>query len=45
MAVARLLDILEACLWQQGWSPSVLRLDGGTAVGQRQRLVDECPGQ
>lgn len=37
----RLLDILEACLWQQGWSPSVLRLDGATAVGQRQRLVDE----
>eukprot|EP00931_Biecheleriopsis_adriatica_P049344 TRINITY_DN28545_c0_g1_i1.p1 TRINITY_DN28545_c0_g1~~TRINITY_DN28545_c0_g1_i1.p1 ORF type:complete len:972 (-),score=208.89 TRINITY_DN28545_c0_g1_i1:61-2943(-) len=37
----RLLDILEACLWQQGWSPQVLRLDGTTAVGQRQRLVDE----
>jgi len=37
----RLLDILEACLWQQGWSPQVLRLDGGTPPGQRQRLVDE----
>lgn len=37
----RLLDILEACLWQQGWSPAVLRLDGSTAVAQRQRLVDE----
>eukprot|EP00927_Polykrikos_kofoidii_P047419 TRINITY_DN41550_c0_g1_i1.p1 TRINITY_DN41550_c0_g1~~TRINITY_DN41550_c0_g1_i1.p1 ORF type:complete len:1078 (+),score=163.53 TRINITY_DN41550_c0_g1_i1:101-3334(+) len=37
----RLLDILEACLWQQGWSPQVLRLDGGTPPGNRQRLVDE----
>jgi len=37
----RLLDILEACLWQQGWSPQVLRLDGTTPPGQRQRLVDE----
>mmetsp|Transcript_118007 Transcript_118007/g.216254 ORF Transcript_118007/g.216254 Transcript_118007/m.216254 type:complete len:1035 (+) Transcript_118007:158-3262(+) len=37
----RLLDILEACLWQQGWSPQTLRLDGGTPPGQRQRLVDE----
>merc|ERR550532_1951142 len=33
----RLLDILEACLWQQGCSPQVLRLDGSTAPGQRQR--------
>eukprot|EP00928_Gymnodinium_smaydae_P023274 TRINITY_DN19272_c0_g1_i1.p1 TRINITY_DN19272_c0_g1~~TRINITY_DN19272_c0_g1_i1.p1 ORF type:complete len:846 (+),score=184.67 TRINITY_DN19272_c0_g1_i1:163-2538(+) len=37
----QLLDILEACLWQQGWSPQVLRLDGTTAPGMRQRLVDE----
>lgn len=37
----RLLDILEACLWQQGWSPQVLRLDGHTPAGQRQKLVDE----
>jgi len=37
----RLLDVLEACLWQQGWSPQVLRLDGSTPHGQRQRLVDE----
>merc|ERR1712070_1207348 len=37
----RLLDILEACLWQQGWSPQVLRLDGTTPTGQRQRLVDD----
>merc|ERR1712217_40286 len=37
----RLLDILEACLFQQGWSPQVLRLDGGTPSGQRQKLVDE----
>eukprot|EP00747_Dinoflagellata_sp_TGD_P081130 gnl/TRDRNA2_/TRDRNA2_161177_c0_seq1.p1 gnl/TRDRNA2_/TRDRNA2_161177_c0~~gnl/TRDRNA2_/TRDRNA2_161177_c0_seq1.p1 ORF type:complete len:1039 (+),score=163.59 gnl/TRDRNA2_/TRDRNA2_161177_c0_seq1:40-3156(+) len=37
----QLLDILEACLWQQGLSPQVLRLDGGTAHAQRQRLVDE----
>jgi len=37
----RLLDILEACLWQQGSSPQVLRLDGGTPPGQRQKLVDE----
>merc|ERR1712012_468986 len=37
----RLLDILEACLWQQGCSPQVLRLDGTTPTGQRQRLVDE----
>lgn len=37
----RLLDILEACLWQQGWSPQVLRLDGGTPPSHRQKLVDE----
>lgn len=37
----QLLDILEACLWQQGWSPQVLRLDGTTPSGNRQRLVDE----
>jgi hypothetical protein len=37
----RLLDILEACLWQQGLSPQVLRLDGGTPPGHRQKLVDE----
>jgi len=37
----RLLDILEACLWQQGISPQVLRLDGGTPPAQRQKLVDE----
>lgn len=37
----RLLDILEACLWQQGLSPQVLRLDGGTPPSHRQRLVDE----
>jgi len=37
----RLLDILEACLFQQGWSPQVLRLDGGTPAGHRQKLVDE----
>lgn len=37
----RLLDILEACLFQQGWSPQVLRLDGATPQAQRQRLVDE----
>jgi len=37
----RLLDILEACLWQQGWSPEALRLDGTTPHNQRQRLVDE----
>jgi len=37
----RLLDILAACLWQQGCSPEVLRLDGGTPSGHRQRLVDE----
>jgi len=37
----RLLDILDACFWQQGWSPQVLRLDGSTATAQRQRLVDE----
>merc|ERR1712196_64873 len=42
----RLLDIVEACLFNQGWSPRVLRLDGGTPVAQRQRLVDEfqAPG-
>jgi SNF2 family DNA or RNA helicase len=37
----RLLDILEACFWQQGCSPQVLRLDGSTPAAQRQRLVDE----
>lgn len=37
----QLLDMLEACLWQQGWSPQVLRLDGTTPQGQRQKLVDE----
>ncbi|CAE8608213.1 unnamed protein product [Polarella glacialis] len=37
----KLLDILEACFWQQGMSPQVLRLDGTTATGHRQRLVDE----
>lgn len=37
----RLLDILEACLWQQGCSPQVMRLDGTTPTGSRQRLVDE----
>jgi len=28
-------------LWQQGLSPQLLRLDGGTPAGQRHRLVDE----
>lgn len=37
----QLLDMLEACLWQQGYSPQVLRLDGSTPQGQRQKLVDE----
>lgn len=37
----RLLDILEACLFQQGCSPQTLRLDGATPPGQRQRLVDD----
>ncbi|CAK0829914.1 unnamed protein product [Prorocentrum cordatum] len=37
----RLLDILEACLFQQGLSPQMLRLDGTTPPGNRQRLVDE----
>lgn len=36
-----LLDILQACLWQQGMSPQVLRLDGHTPPRQRQGLVDE----
>lgn len=37
----RLLDILEACLWQQGMSPQVMRLDGATPSSHRQKLVDE----